>query len=202
MTAKRRRSDAPFVDETRDLKGRLAAAARRRLERGGLEALTLRAVARDVGVSHMAPYRHFDSKDALLAAVAEQGFHALTQAMARAAASRPGSWVGAAYVAFALDNPALYRLMFSGKLAPFDRFPALVAAGANAFQMCLQACETDAVGGQARPDEARRRAAVALWSIVHGLAMLAMEGLVALPAPGPQREAEIAAILRSMPQRE
>jgi AcrR family transcriptional regulator len=199
MTAKRRRSNAPWVDETRDLKSRLAAAARQRLERDGLEALTLRAVARDVGVSHMAPYRHFDSKDALLAAVAEQGFHALTRTMA---ASRPGSWVGAAYVAFALDNPGLYRLMFSGKLAPFDRFPALVAAGANAFQMCLQACGTDATSPQARPDDARRRAAVALWSIVHGLATLAMEGLVTLPAPGPQREAEIAAILRSMPQRE
>src|SRR3990170_140547 len=128
-----------MIDDQMSLKTRLVMVARELLEREGLEALTLRAAAREAGVSHMAPYRHFESKDDLLAAIAEQGFLALTQRMDDAAArhgKRPQSrsGVGVAYVSFALDNPALYRLMFGANLAPRERFPGLVAAGAKAFE--------------------------------------------------------------------
>jgi AcrR family transcriptional regulator len=185
-------------DEDKGLKPRLIAAARLLLERDGLNAATLRATAREAGVSHMAPYRHFKDKDELLAAVAEQGFRAMTRAIGAAAGERTErNAAGAAYVSFALENPALYRLMFSADLAPRERFPGLVAAGGEAFAQCIAASgpETGVPGDREVPP----RAAVALWSIVHGLATLILDGLVAMPPRGSARDAEIAALLGEAP---
>jgi AcrR family transcriptional regulator len=188
----------PPADEDKGLKARLISAARLLLERDGLNAATLRATAREAGVSHMAPYRHFKDKDALLAAVAEQGFRAMTLSIGAAAGEQTErNAAGAAYVSFALENPALYRLMFSADLAPRERFPGLVAAGAEAFAQCIAASGAEA-GGTGDCD-APPRSAVALWSIVHGLATLILDGLVAMPPQGPARDAEIAAILEAAP---
>ncbi len=172
--------------------------ARKLLERDGLEALTLRAAAREAGVSHMAPYRHFKDKDELLAAVAEQGFRELTAYMDGATASGGGRLAsGVAYVSFALDNPALYRLMFGAGLASLATSPGLLAAGAEAFQRCLDA---SGAGGPAAGDDETPAAAIALWSAVHGLASLAIDGLVRLPPQGPERDARIASILQAPEQ--
>lgn len=197
MPSPRRPRSAPPIDKTGNLKDRLVAAARRLLERDGFDALTLRAAAREVGVSHMAPYRHFENRDELLAVVAAQGFRALLSAMAQAAsAGGPNnSAAGVAYVVFALDNPALYRLMFGARLAPRERFPELASAGAAAFAFCIEASKVGR--GRATHDAEHHRSAIKLWSVVHGLADLASDGLVALPAAEPQRTAEIAAILES-----
>ena len=185
-------------DEDKGLKPRLIAAARQLLERDGLNAATLRATAREAGVSHMAPYRHFKDKDELLAAVAEQGFRAMTRAIGAAEGGGTERMAaGAAYVSFALENPALYRLMFSADLTPRERFPGLVAAGGEAFAHCIAASGAEA--GAAGDCEVAPRAAVALWAIVHGLATLILDGLVAMPPRGPARDAEIAAILGDAP---
>src|SRR5215470_14796789 len=90
----------------------LVRAAAETLEKQGLESVTLRAVARKAGVSHGAPYRHFPSLDHLLAAVAEDGFRKLGEALK----ARPPVEMGETYVRFALAHPALFRLMFSGDL--------------------------------------------------------------------------------------
>ena len=175
------------------LKLRLIAMARRVLERDGLEALTLRAAARAAGVSHMAPYRHFKDKDELLAAVAEEGFRELAAYMDTMAASGDPRASGIAYVNFALDNPALYRLMFGAGLPSPARFPELFAAGAEAFRHSLPASGTgvlDTVSGETPAS------AIARWSIVHGLASLAIDGRVTLPPKGPERDARIAAVLQ------
>jgi AcrR family transcriptional regulator len=184
---------APPAANGKGLKVRLIAMARRLLERDGLEALTLRAAARDAGVSHMAPYRHFKDKDELLAAVAEEGFRELTEYMATMAASGDPRGSGIAYVNFALDNPALYRLMFGAGLPSPARFPGLLAAGAEAFQHSLPTGEADApdMGSSETP-----AAAIARWSIVHGLASLAIDGRVTLPPKGPERDARIGSILQ------
>ncbi len=193
MTGKPKDAAPAPSGEERSLKIRLVAMARGLLERDGLDALTLRAAARKAGVSHMAPYRHFKDKDELLAAVAEQGFRELTDFMDRAASGNASpNASGIAYVSFALENPALYRLMFGAGLAPLERFPRLFAAGAEAFQRCLDA---SGAKGARTVDGETPAAAVALWSIVHGLASLAIDGLVTLPPPGAAREARIAAIL-------
>lgn len=100
-----------------DLSRALIQAGRRILEKEGPAALSLRAVAREAGVSPAAPYHHFKDKCDLLAAVASEGWHELGEAIvkARAAATEPRrglSEIGFAYVTFARANPNLYRLMY------------------------------------------------------------------------------------------
>jgi AcrR family transcriptional regulator len=99
-----------------DLRRALVDAARRILEAEGPTALSLRAVAREAGVSPAAPYHHFKDKAELLDAVAEEGWDLLDQAMAHAReAAEPQdklSALGIAYVCFARENPALYRVMY------------------------------------------------------------------------------------------
>ncbi len=194
MVPKTPRPASPPLNDGPGLKTRLIGEARILLEGDGIAALTLRATAREAGVSHMAPYRHFRDKDDLLAAVAEQGFRELTEFIDRAVARHGDSRAGGvAYVSFALENPALYRLMFGAGLASPQQFPGLVAAGAQAFQRCVEASR--AKGAGAGDNEEAPDAAIALWSVVHGLASLAADGLVTLPPPGPAREKRIAAIL-------
>jgi AcrR family transcriptional regulator len=100
-----------------DLSRALVLAGRRILEKEGPNALSLRAVAREAGVSPAAPYHHFKDKCDLLAAVASEGWHELGEAIvaARANAKTPRqglSEIGVAYVIFARKNPNLYRLMY------------------------------------------------------------------------------------------
>jgi AcrR family transcriptional regulator len=100
-----------------DLRRALVEAALRLLEAEGPSALSLRAVAREAGVSPAAPYHHFKDKSELLDAVAQEGWHRLDEAMAkaRAVASSPEAGLtelGVTYVCFARDNPALYRVMY------------------------------------------------------------------------------------------
>lgn len=100
-----------------DLSRALVEAARKILENDGPGALSLRAVAREAGVSPAAPYHHFKDKGDLLEAVAHEGWHELDQALAKARASTEDARermtnLGVAYVCFARDNPALYRVMY------------------------------------------------------------------------------------------
>ncbi|MDB5475729.1 MAG: transcriptional regulator, TetR family [Phenylobacterium sp.] len=99
-----------------DLRRALVDAARRILEAEGPTALSLRAVAREAGVSPAAPYHHFKDKAELLDAVASEGWQMLDAAMAKAKAQAETrnklNALGIAYVCFARDNPALYRVMY------------------------------------------------------------------------------------------
>ena len=192
---------------TSGLKERLLAAGREILETRGLGALSLRAVARAAGVSHMAPYRHFADKDALLAAIAARGFVELTEAMDRAVEGEDDPMrrlvaIGVAYVLFALENPALYRLMFGAGIGDVARFEELSQAGATAFARCRDALaavqEEKGAGDSGQSDAALRNGAIALWSLVHGLASLAIDGRVSLPTGDPAAtRGSIEAILKS-----
>jgi len=100
-----------------DLRRALIDAASRLLEAEGPSALSLRAVAREAGVSPAAPYHHFKDKGELLEAVAHEGWDLLDQALAKAKAEAPSptaamNALGVAYVCFARENPALYRVMY------------------------------------------------------------------------------------------
>lgn len=101
-----------------DLRRALVDAARRLLEAEGPSALSLRAVAREAGVSPAAPYHHFKDKAELLDAVAQEGWEMVSNLMAEAKAGAEGlhqlTALGIAYVCFARDNPALYRVMYDG----------------------------------------------------------------------------------------
>ncbi|HVJ03941.1 MAG TPA: TetR/AcrR family transcriptional regulator [Sphingomonas sp.] len=167
-------------DERGGLRERLVRVAMSMLADGSGE-LSLRSVARAAGVSAMAPYRHFPDKAALLGAVADAGFELLRAALAAADATASGREAlvaqGLAYLAFAQAHPALFRLMFSGRSDCVEpREP-----GQSAYAVLAGRVE------RIVPDAAAAATATtAAWAIVHGLAMLALDGRVA-PAPDEAR---------------
>jgi len=173
-----------------DLRPALIAAARILVEESGVGAVSLRETARRVGVSAPATYRHFANKNALLAAVAAEGFRDLGAALATASRSErdPLSAMGMAYVRFALSRRGVFRLMFGPEMAKRASFPELKSAADQAFQW-LQG------GVQARGHVAQdsHLAAIAPWALVHGLAQLFLDGVL----PETQAEAITTAITAS-----
>src|SRR5436190_24145857 len=117
-----------------NLRPALLAGAAKILEKEGVTALSLREAARRAGVSHNAPYRHFADRDALLAALAAEGFQMLGEAMR----AHDGREMGEAYVRFALAHPERFRLMFGGVL-PMAKHPQLRQEAARAYEVLLGA---------------------------------------------------------------
>jgi AcrR family transcriptional regulator len=163
-----------------DLRAALIQAALRTIQRDGVSALTLRGVGDDLGVSRTALYRHFVDKSALLAAVAGQGFTALRVALVEAwekgGKGREGfAAMGEAYVRFAITNPSYYRVMFGGFLHGTSRDPVLEQEGAAAFQVLVDALVEQQRTRLVRADDPLQLARF-IWAIVHGIAMLAIDG--------------------------
>ena len=155
-----------------DLRAACLTAAMELLAEGDETTLSLRAVARRAGVSPNAPYRHYPDKDALLAAMATQGFHdlrdALVEADAQAAVEDRFVAMAQAYVAFGVRNPALFGLMFGH---PCSRnHPETSAAAAETNAVLAQRVAT------AVPVVQRDSFMIGAWALVHGLASLVMEG--------------------------
>jgi AcrR family transcriptional regulator len=152
----------------------MRAAARGILDEAGPEGVGLRETARRVGVSATAAYRHFDSKEDLLASVAAEGFRELSAAMRAAVDDREALiGVGLAYVEFAMQNRGLFRLMFSTLLADRAKYPTLNEAANEAFGF-LQQVVTGVEGGLQEENPAM----MAAWGPVHGLSALFIDGLV------------------------
>jgi AcrR family transcriptional regulator len=153
-----------------DLRAALLSAAMEQLAEGDEATLSLRAVARRAGVSPNAPYRHYPDKDALLAAMATQGYHELRDALVAADAAAEDRFVAMAqaYVSFAVHNPGLFQLMFGH---PCSRSSPETSAAA---------AETTAVLAErvAAVVPAAQHASfmVGAWSLVHGLAALVLDG--------------------------
>lgn len=145
----------------------------------GPAAFTLREVARRAGVSHNAPYRHFRDKDALLAAVAAQGFRELTRAM-REAADRQLNPLeklkhsGLAYVAFAVRHSAHFTVMFDSPVTG-SKVPEFLEASQEAFETLVGYIRTCQKEGKLPAGQTLERA-LAAWSLVHGIAKLAVAG--------------------------
>ena len=169
-----------------DLRRALIQAGLKLLSEGGVAGLSLRAAAELAGVSHAAPYRHFRDKNALVAAIAEEGFRLLTAEM-RAAISACGSSdllarlraAGAGYVTFAIRHPAYFRTIF-GEVTYSEHetkpeMQALRAAGEEAYAVLRDLVGEGIRRGRLRagdPDQL----SLAAWSLVHGLSMLAISG--------------------------
>jgi AcrR family transcriptional regulator len=163
-----------------DLRRALLEQAARTIQRHGVDRLTLRGVGKDLGVSRTALYRHFSDKAALLDAVAAQGFRALrarlTAAWTSGGEGRRGfDAMAAAYVGFALDEPSHYRVMFGGAIDVHTCDPELTVEGAAAFQTLVDAIVWQQRAGLVRDDDPLQMARY-IWSIVHGIAMLALDG--------------------------
>ena len=162
-----------------DLKRALTSAALSLVAEKGPKGFTLTEAARRAGVSAAAPYRHFADKAELLAAVAEQGFHDLHAALAAAAerASDPKERVvelGRAYVQWAVAHPDHYQVMFGAESLKAEQ-PNVAVAGEQAFGDLLDAitkCQEAGIVEDRDPCEV----AAPLWSLVHGIASLAIGG--------------------------
>lgn len=157
----------------RDLRSALLAAGLRKLEAGDVGDLSLRQIARDVGVSATAVYRHFPDKQALLRALADVGIARLGEAQQAAAIdarddAEAFAATGRAYVRFALANPALFRLVFSHCEPLGD-----TVCGKSLPARVLQ----DQAGAATGHDPAAmHRLMIQAWALVHGLAMLMLDG--------------------------
>jgi AcrR family transcriptional regulator len=162
-----------------DLRAALIAAAREALETMTPDAVTLKSLAARLGVSQPAPYRHFGSREALLAAVAADGFERFRTQLAKAGAGANGGQefeaCCLAYIAFGRANMSVYRLMFASRLLHTTEDPALKRAASAAFEML--------VDGVSRyvPAERVHATAIWVWSTLHGLVMLDAEGLLSGP---------------------
>lgn len=157
----------------------LVAAAVDILESDGIAALSLRAVARRAGVSQTAPYRHFADKEALLAAVAAEGFRGLIGRMSESVegVADPAARVaalGGGYVAFANAHPAQLRLMFGPEIESKPDHPELIEVARVAYAMLSEAVAERLSMEDAGPVDPAI-ATLAAWSIVHGLATLLVD---------------------------
>jgi AcrR family transcriptional regulator len=170
-----------------NLRAALVAEARRLVVERGARALSLREVARRLGFSQTAPYRHFGSRDALLAAVATEAFREFGAAVAGTGAppADPAARLlrlGRGYVAFATRNPELLRLMFGPECADKAAYPELQEAAAATHRQLAEGVGL-ALAQSGAPEVDPGVAAFAVWSIAHGLANL----IIDQPMPPSQR---------------
>ncbi len=151
----------------------------RLLEQRQSDDLSLREVAREAGVSATAVYRHFSDKTALLRAVAERGFALMAEMQETAARAAEGkaafAAVGAAYVRFALQSPAVFRLMFASA-PPRDLFTRPIEELSGPLRVLRS--HVAKLTPPRMSDEARAVISIRAWSLVHGLAVLALSGMV------------------------
>jgi AcrR family transcriptional regulator len=174
------RPDAPYHHG--DLRGALLAAARVVLERDGVAGLTLRAAAREAGVSHAAPTHHFGDLTGLLSELAAVGFRDFDAAMqaAQATGTTPADRALArarAYLAYARSQPGMYQLMFRADRLDMNR-PALRDAS-NASFASLARVVGIVHDGEVATDHLSITEAAQIartWSLAHGFTMLALAG--------------------------
>ena len=174
--AARRPQGAPYHHG--DLRRDLLRVAREEISRDGADTVTLTSLARLVGVTQAAPYRHFADRETLLEAVAAEGFEEFAAALDDAAganrAPRDGLLaIALAYVSFGEANMELYRLMFASRLVPEAKSgSALERAADAAFDHLHKAVSAVSKGAAVRDD------ALLIWAQLHGLVMLRADGLI------------------------
>jgi len=183
-----------------DLRRALLDAGLKILVKQGPEGITLRELARRAGVTHAAPYRHFADKEALLAAVAEEGFRAMgrkmdeRRALAGGDAARTLHELGVGYVLFAVEHPAHFKVMFGREISDFEKYPGLHEEAEATFERLVAAITALQQGGQVRPGDPMP-VALTCWSMVHGLATLYTAGRLGELAREPEGIANAASRL-------
>lgn len=175
----------------RDLREACIAEAMAIVSGEGVERLSLREVARRLGVSHQAPYKHFPSRDHILAAIVARAFAAFARFLDRhprtGDADADLGGMGMAYLDYARANPLEYRLMFATPLPDGRDHPEMMAEARHAFALLCEGLRCRAAQhGAARDEQAIVLDALFIWSCLHGLAGIhasTLVGTLALP-PG------------------
>ena len=151
--------------------------SRQLLDESGPSALSMREVARRAGCTHQAPYHYFANREAILAALVREGFDGLADMLAAAHEGLGNADLhailvasGNAYVEFALRHPGVFRVMFRPDVCDPERFPEVVQAGERARH------ELARLARAMMGDGAQLEAEVLIWSGVHGLASLLLDG--------------------------
>lgn len=189
----RKRPGRPPADPARDLRADLLRTSRALLDEGGPNALSMREVARRAGCTHQAPYHHFEDRETILAALVAEGFDDLARrlhaANEQAMTAGPRAALiasGLAYVAFALSQPGVFRIMFRPDMCNPARFPLVQEAGARARAELdrLHAILPGAATSPARTS--------ILWAHAHGMACLLVDGPLGTQLADPaQRQAHL-----------
>lgn len=168
----------------RDLREACVEEARRIIAEQGLEQLSLREVARRLGVSHQAPYRHFPSREHLLAELIAREFRSFAQALGARPAepdpSRDLGGMGRAYLAYAREHELSYRLMFDTAVPEPAQHPVMVEAARHAFALLAEALGRMPL--RPRADGVRPTAALDalfVWATMHGLASILFSHMLA-----------------------
>jgi len=167
------------MDELGAFRERAVAAATRLFAEQGYRGVTLRSLAKELGVSPMTPYRYFENKDELFAMVRSEAFRRFADAQRDAVAGIEDPegalrTLGKAYVSFALDEPDAYHIMFELLQAPAGTYPELEAEQARAFSYLRQAVQASVEAGLLEGEALTR--AHYLWAQVHGLVSLHLAG--------------------------
>jgi AcrR family transcriptional regulator len=177
-----RDSDAPL-----HLRERILATSRDLLDRDGVAGLSMREVARQTGVTHQAPYHHFQDRESILAELVTRGFTELGRrlALANDLAMTHGKRAallasGEAYVGFALEQPGVFRIMFRPDVCDPSRFPLVTEAGEKAYGELLRL-----VNLMHGADGAQSLSTV-YWAHVHGMALLMLDGPLSRRIPDMQ----------------
>ena len=164
-----------------NLRAELLEAAISQLRNAEIEELSLRALARDLGVSQTAPYRHFSDKGELLAAMAARGYRDLLTALQRSSETCNGLpdeqliAFAHAYVNYAAANPQLFKLIFGPATQPAEKYPELRAASRDTLRLVQDILQQGIDAGVFQQGENAAYLANAGWSGIHGLATLLID---------------------------
>ena len=164
-----------------DFRDRLCEAAERLFAERGPDAVTMRQLAAELGVSPMTPYRYFEDKDDILAAVRANGFNRFAESLETARESTSGARargtaVGEAYITFAIEHPHSYKLMFDFNQPHVEKYPELVAAGQRA-QKTMTAYIEDALSEGLMGGDATE-IGLMNWAAIHGAVILELAGML------------------------
>lgn len=195
--ASKRGVDSAQADAFRE---RIVQASVELIREQGLSALSMREVARRAGVSHQAPYYYFADREAIIGAIAEQGFRAMREYVERSAPAPDAApheailAAGRAYLEFAFERPAHFRVMFRPELVTHERHPKVLGEGIDACDTFFRIVKNAAAAGL--PVAPGADAFFLLcWSVVHGLACLVLDGPLDAVMPQVERQTQLRDVL-------